>query len=148
MGDGKAVDHAGGAALFVAGAAGVEAAVFDFAGERVPLPFVGVADADGVDVAVVEKDAGAVADAAQGVAHACRSERRRSRGDVISAWARSPTGPICESMEGMATSSRRKVSDVVAVVGDVLLYGGDVDCRACMVNPRIESRVCDYVLST
>ncbi len=85
------------------GAAGVEAAVLDLAGEGVPLPLGGVADADGVDVAVVEEDARAVADTAEVLP--MLSKRISSKPSLcISAWARSPTGPIRESIEGMATS--------------------------------------------
>ena len=68
-GDGQTVDHTGSAAFFVAGAASVEDAVLDFALERVPLPFVHGADADSVDVAVVDEYAFTVADSADGVAH-------------------------------------------------------------------------------
>src|SRR5690606_7012949 len=74
LGDGETVDHTGGAALLVASAARIEAAILNLALEGVPLPFVGVADAHGVDVAVVEQDARPVADAPQRVAHAVEAD--------------------------------------------------------------------------
>ncbi len=63
------VDHAGRAALLVAGAAREKDAVFDLARERIPLPAVGVANAHRVDVAVVEQLGRAAADLADDVAH-------------------------------------------------------------------------------
>ena len=65
----QAVDHAGRAALLVAGPARVEDAIFDFALKGVPRPRLRVADANGVQVAVVEEHALAVPNAAQHVAH-------------------------------------------------------------------------------
>ncbi len=66
----QAVDHRGRRALFVAGAAGVQPALVDLADKGIPVPFVRVADADRVDMAVVDQHARAAADAADGVAHA------------------------------------------------------------------------------
>ena len=65
----QAIDHAGRAAFFVACAARVQNAVFYLAREWIPLPFVRVANADGVDVAVVKQDFAALADSADDVAH-------------------------------------------------------------------------------
>ena len=70
MRDGQAVDHAGGASFFVTRAASIEAPIFDLALERIPCPFIRVADPDGIDVAIIEQGAWPSTYSAYRVTHA------------------------------------------------------------------------------
>ena len=88
----QAVDHARRGAFLVARAAREQHTVLDLADEGVPAPGLRVADADGVNVAVVEQDAGAVADTAQDVAHLVeadlvKAELAHLRADALADWA-------------------------------------------------------------
>src|SRR5262249_36510794 len=65
----KAVDHPWRAALFIAGPARIENSVLDLASERVPLPLGFIADAYGVDMAIVKQYCWPVSDATQDIAH-------------------------------------------------------------------------------
>src|SRR5690606_13146010 len=69
LGQRQTIDHARRAALLVAGPARKEHAVLDLTLERVPFPFVRVADTYRIDVAVVEQLDRAIADLADDIAH-------------------------------------------------------------------------------
>ena len=107
-------------------AAGVEDAVLDFALERVPLPLVCGADTDGVDVAVVDEDAFAVADFADGVAHGVEP-------DFIEAeFAHFGLDAFADGTDlgidgGDGADLTEEGDDVVAVLVDGGLDGGDVE---------------------
>ena len=125
-GDGQAVDHGGRAAFFVAGAAGVEDAVFDFAFERVPFPFVFSADANGIDVAVVDEYALAVAYFADGVTHGVEPDFVEAQFaqfglDAFTDWA------DLRVDRGDGADLAEEGDDVAAVLLDGGLDRGDVD---------------------
>ena len=124
-GDGQTVDHAGRAALLIASAASVEDAVLDFALERVPLPFVLGADADGVDMAVVDEYTFTVADSADGVAHRIEpdfveAEFAHFGLDAFTDWA------DLRIDRGDGADLAEEGDDVVAVIVD-----GRLDRREC-----------------
>jgi len=68
-GDCQTVNHPRGAALLIAGATGIEVAVFDLADKWIPVPVADIADADCIDVRVIEQNPRTIPDAAEGVAH-------------------------------------------------------------------------------
>ena len=61
-GEGQAIDHARRAVFLIQRAAGIQVAVFHLAYKRVPRPLRRVADADGIQVGVVQENARPAAD--------------------------------------------------------------------------------------
>ena len=114
------VDHAGRAALLVARAAREKDAVFDLALERIPLPAIGVADADRVDVAVVEQLGRAVADPADDVAHLVEPDLVKAEPAHLGFGALADCANLAV-IAGDGAQVFQELDDVVALGGDARL---------------------------
>ena len=118
------------------GAARVEQAVLDLAHERIPLPLGGIADADGVDVRVVDDHLRTVADAPDGVAHPVEAHLVEAELAHLGLDALADRADL-RVHRGDGADVAHEVDDVVALLLDALL---DLVVPSIRFSPTLSSQ--------